>query len=171
MAARQGRYASYARNERRNSQRNTYGAGNAYVDGNTVRKYNYDVVRELEKEPEVRISRQTRKNRERAALMNLGTVCFLFASLCVAGMILYGYLALQAENTAISSEIATLESQLNTMKLDNDEEYSRIMSSVNMEEIKTRAIEDLGMQYAQEGQVIEVQGVSDDYVRQYKDMP
>lgn len=57
------------------------------------------------------------------------------------------------------------------MKLDNDEEYSRIMSSVDMEEIKTRAIEDLGMQYAEKGQVVEVPGVADDYVRQYKAMP
>ena len=45
------------------------------------------------------------------------------------------------------------------------------MSSVDMEEIKTRAIEDLGMQYAEQGQVVEVPGVADDYVRQYKTMP
>ena len=45
------------------------------------------------------------------------------------------------------------------------------MSSVDMEEIKTRAIEDLGMQYAEKGQVVEVPGVADDYVRQYKAMP
>ena len=60
---------------------------------------------------------------------------------------------------------------MNTMKLDNEEEYSRIMSSVNMEEIKVRAIEQLGMQYAQEGQVIEVPCATDDYVRQYQAMP
>ena len=47
----------------------------------------------------------------------------------------------------------------------------RIMSSVDMEEIKTRAIEDLGMQYAEQGQVVEVPGVAGDYVRQYKTMP
>lgn len=167
MTARQGRYASYERSDRRKA----YNDRRAYIDGNTVRKYDYDVVRELEKQPVKRISSQTRKNRERATLMNLGTVCFLFASLCVAGVILYGYLGLQAANTAAANEIAAMESQLNTMKLDNDEEYSRIMSSVNMEEIKTRAIENLGMQYAQEGQVIEVQSVTDDYVRQYQDMP
>lgn len=167
MTARQGRYASYERRYRKQA----YSEREAYVDGNTVKKYDYDVVRELEKKPVQRISRQTRKNRERATLMNLGTVCFLLLSLCVSGVILYRYLGLQAANTAAADEIAAMESQLNTLKLDNDEEYSRIMSSVNLEEIKTRAIEELGMQYAQEGQVITVQSVKDDYVRQYQEMP
>ena len=142
------RYASY---ERRSH-------GDYYVDGNVVRKY--DVVREIEKKPAKRLSEQTRKNRERATHMSLGYVAFLCVSMCVAAIILYNYLALQTANTSAD-----------TMKLDNDEEYSRIMSSVDMEEIKTRAIEDLGMQYAEKGQVVEVPGVADDYVRQYKAMP
>ncbi len=155
MAERKRRYASY---------------GN-YTEGNTVRKYDYDVVREMEKEPQKKLSRQTHKNREKARFMNFGRVLFLTVSMCLAGVVLYGYLTLQSANTAAASEVAALESQLNSMKLDNDEEYSRIMSSVNMDEIKQRAIEDLGMQYAQEGQVIEVPCAMDDYVRQYKAMP
>ena len=159
MAEIQRRYASYSRS----------------VEGNTVRKFynehDYNVVRELEREPKKQISKQTRRNREKARFMNPGQVLFLFASLCVAGALLYGYLSLQSANTAAAAEIARLESQLNTMKLDNEEEYSRIMSSVNLEEIKVRAIEELGMQYAQEGQVIEVPCATDDYVRQYQEMP
>lgn len=153
------RYASY---ERRSH-------GDYYVDGNVVRKY--DVVREIEKKPAKRLSEQTRKNRERAKHMSLGYVAFLCTSMCVAAIILYNYLALQTANTSAVTAISALESELNTMKLDNDEEYSRIMSSVDMEEIKTRAIEDLGMQYAEQGQVVEVPSVADDYVRQYKTMP
>ena len=153
------RYASYVRRSH----------GDYYVDGNVVRKY--DVVREIEKKPAKRLSEQTRKNRERAKHMSLGYVAFLCTSMCVAAIILYNYLALQTANTSAVTAISALESELNTMKLDNDEEYSRIMSSVDMEEIKTRAIEDLGMQYAEQGQVVEVPGVADDYVRQYKTMP
>ena len=133
MATRQSRYASYSRS----------------VEGNTVRKYyndyDYDVVRELEKAPKKQISKQTRRNREKARFMNPGQVVFLFACLCMVGTLLYGYLSLQTANTAAAAEVAALQSQLNTMKLDNEEEYSRIMSSVNMEEIKVRAIEELGM--------------------------
>lgn len=157
MAKRQRRYASYSRS----------------VEGNTVRKYNndFDVVRELEREPKKQISKQTRRNREKAKFLSPGQVAFLFACICLVGVVLYSYLTLQSANTAAAAEVAALQSQLNTMKLDNEEEYSRIMSSVNMEEIKVRAIEQLGMQYAQEGQVIEVPCATDDYVRQYQAMP
>ena len=157
MAGRQRRYASYA--ER--------------VEGNTVRKYHndYDVVREIEKAPKKQVDKQTRRNREKARFMNFGQVAFLIACVGMAGVLLYGYLTLQSANTAAAAEIAMMESLLNAMKLDNEEEYSRIMSSVNLEEIKVRAIEELGMQYAQEGQVIEVPCATDDYVRQYQAMP
>ena len=157
MAETRRRYASYSRS----------------VEGNTARKYNrdYDVVREIEKEPLKKISKQNRKNRERAQFMNFGRVAFLLACVGLVGVLLYGYLTLQSANTAAAAEVAALESQLNAMKLDNDEEYSIIMSSVNLEEIKMRAIEELGMQYAQEGQVIEVPCAADDYVRQYQAMP
>lgn len=159
MAERQRRYASYSRN----------------VEGNTARKYyhdyDYDVTKEIYKEPKKKADKQTRRNREKARFISPGQVVVLFACICMLGTILYGYLSLLSANTAAAEEVAVLQSQLNTMKLDNEEEYSRIMSSVNMEEIKIRAIEELGMQYAQEGQVIEVPYAMDDYVRQYQEMP
>ena len=157
MTDRQRRYASYF----------------CSVEGNTVSKLNndYDVVREIEKAPKIQIDKQTKRNREKARFMNFGHVVFLLACVGMAGVLLYGYLTLQSANTAAAAEVAALESQLNAMKLDNEEEYSRIMSSVNLGEIKIRAIEELGMQYAQEGQVIEVPCAADDYVRQYQAMP
>ena len=155
------------------AERRRYASYERRIEGNTVRKYNrdYDVVREIEKEPLKKISKQNRKNREKARFMSFGRVAFLIACVGMVGVLLYGYLTLQSANTAAAAEVAALESQLNAMKLDNDEEYSRIMSSVNLEEIKIRAIEELGMQYAQEGQVIEVPCAADDYVRQYQAMP
>lgn len=143
----------------------------AYIEGSAVRKADYDIVRELQKEPVKRVSKQARKNRAKATKMNLGQVIFLAVSMVVTSVILYQYLALQTANTAAVKEIASMESRVNTMRLENDEEYSRIMGSVDLEAIKERAINDLGMQYAEEGQVVEVQSTADDYVRQYIDMP
>lgn len=161
MAANQGRNASYKR-------RKTY---YTYADGNTVRKVDYDVVKELESQPQRRISRQAVKNREKAARMSVKTVLFYTAFMAVVSLTLMYYIQLQSANTTAVKEIAKLENELNTMRLDNEEEYSRIMSSVNMDDIKTRAIEQLGMQYAQEGQIVIVESATNDYVRQYRDMP
>ena len=52
------------------------------------------------------------------------------------------------------------------MKLANDEEYSRITSSIDLEEIKRIAIGELGMTYAKEGQIITYDSVENDYMRQ-----
>ena len=142
---------------------------NRYVYGAAAPKY--DVRREMEKKPAPVISEQTKKNREKAKRMNLGAVLATLAVIGVFAAALMGELYLQAQNTALHREISSMESELNNMKMENDEEYSRIMGSVDMQQIKERAIEELGMQYAQSGQVIVVADASDDYVHQYQDMP
>ena len=57
-----------------------------------------------------------------------------------------------------------MEKELNTMKLSNDEAYAQIQSNINLEEIRRIAIEELGMSYAEEGQIILYQGNKKDYM-------
>ena len=142
------------------------GYGEYYIDGSTVRKI--DVRREIKEAPLKRTSAAVRRNREKAVHMNIGYVLFLAAGLSV---ILIGYIRLQAENTAMLEAIAKKESTLNSMRMENDEEYSRIISSVDLEYIKDVAINQLGMRYAEEGQIVEVETQGDDYVRQHQEMP
>ncbi|MEG1848346.1 MAG: cell division protein FtsL [Lachnospiraceae bacterium] len=155
---------------RSQGRRSTSSRGNtAYIQGNTVRKADIQERRPLEtRKP---LSHAIRKNRDKAVYMNFGYLCFLSLALCFAGFVLIGYIQLQYENTASVKHIARLESQLNTLKLDNDEKYNRIVSSVDLKEIKRVAIEELGMQYAGEEQIVVVSGEEDDYVRQYADLP
>jgi len=137
---------------------------NGYVYGNTVRKL--DVQRQLEQEPRRQLSHETRKNREKALHMNPGYVIFLMAAFCACAFILINYIQLQSELTNRTKALSTLESRLNTMRLENDESYSRITSSIDLEEIKRVAIGELGMIYAEEGQIISYSSVTNDYMRQ-----
>lgn len=155
------------------NSRNTYGrsssGGNtAYIQGNTVRKP--DIKRQLQ-EPVKKVNHATRKNRERAFYMNFTYVLFLVSALLVVGVVLVGYIRLQSDITNTVKHISALESELNDLKLSNDEEYSRITSSVDLEEIKRIAIGELGMRYAQEGQIITYSKNGSDYVRQFADIP
>ena len=111
------------------------------------------------------------RNREKAKSMSLGVVLFFSMAIAIFGTALFGELSLQAKNTRLRREISSMKSELNTMRLDNDEEYSRIMGSVDMQAIKEKAVTELGMQYAESGQVIEVADATDDYVHQYQEMP
>ena len=98
--------------------------------------------------------------------MSLGYVVFLVAALCACAIVLINYVQLQAELTAKTAVVAELESDLNHLKLANDEEYNRIASSIDLEEIKRIAIGELGMTYAKEGQIITYTNNGTDYMRQ-----
>ena len=152
-----------------NRSRTTDGRSRYYVQGNTVRKL--DVTREIERKPQKKISNTTRKNREKAKHMSAGYVLFLCVALMVTGVILVNYIGLQADITNSVQHISALEKQLNDLKLANDEEYSRITSSINLEEVKRIAIQELGMQYAEQGQIISFASENNDYVKQLADIP
>jgi len=143
---------------------------NSYVYGTAAPKY--DIPGRMHDDAPVRrLSNEARRNRERAARMNLGYVAFLLGALLLTSVVLIGYIRIQFDNVTMVKQISALESELNQMKLENEEEYSRIMSSVDLEEVRRVAIEELGMQYAQEGQVIRVEDSKGDYVHQYQKMP
>lgn len=156
-------YSAYRNVQRRNT--NTIRRQKSYIEGNTVRKLN--VVEELERPSEKKeLSHSTRRNRDKALYMNLGYVLFLIGALIMAAMILMSYIRIQSDIIIAVRNIASLESELNNMKLSNDEDYARAASSVDLEEIRRVAIGELGMRYAKEGQIINVSGEGSDYVRQ-----
>ncbi len=140
-----------------------------YINQNTAR--DIDVRLALtEVQPKKQLSDRTRKNREKASHMNIGYVLFLSAALLFAGLVLIGYIQMQTQITTSLQTIASLESQLNTLRMDNDEAYSRITSDIDLEEVKRVAINELGMKYAEEGQIITYSSDGYDYVRQLEEI-
>lgn len=123
-----------------------------------------ELIREMNSKPRI-LSKETRHNREKEKHMNIGYVLFLVAALFLCAMVLTNYIQSQAELTAKISEISQLEKELNTIKRSNDEEMERLESSMNLEEIKHRAIIELGMVCANENQVIIYQSPNQDYMR------
>ncbi len=154
---------------RRTSTGNNTARNNLYIYGNTARQL--DVRTAIQEKPKRAKNNAIRRNREKAMRMNPAYVLFLAFALMVSGGILISYIHLQSDITNSINHIAALESELNDLRLSNDEEYSRIESSVDLEEIKRIAIEELGMTYAAEGQVVEYASEGSDYVRQIADIP
>ena len=103
--------------------------------------------------------------------MGLGYGMFLAVALGVAMWVCVGYLKLQADNTARAKNIAALETQLSTLKDENDDEYNRVTTSVDLEKIRDIAMNELGMVYANEDQVVLYDDEGSDYVKQYADIP
>ena len=142
---------------------------NTYVDGNTVRKLQTAPGRENQSRPAV--SSATRKNRETALQMNMSYVLFLTIAAVVTVMVCINYLKLQAQNTSYQKTVTSMGTQLSELKLENDSEYNRIVSSVDLEHIKDVAMNELGMVYASEKQIRTYDSTQSDYVKQYQDIP
>ena len=102
--------------------------------------------------------------------MNLGYMLFLTMALVVSAVIVISSIKIQSQITLCVGKIASLESELNSLKISNDEEYNRALSSVDLEEVRNIAIGELGMRYAKEGQIINVSGEGSDYVRQLAEL-
>ena len=142
-----------------------------YVDGAAVRKLRTDGQPERRRRQEDRFSVHTARRVKAKERMGLGYGMFLAVALGVAMWVCVGYLKLQADNTARAKNIAALETQLSTLKDENDDEYNRVTTSVDLEKIRDIAMNELGMVYANEDQVVLYDNEGSDYVKQYADIP
>ena len=150
-----------------------------YVNGSTVRQLEAQPVRKeridrtkiKEEQQKKRRRNAARRNRERALGMSRGYVAFL--TLCV-GVVAFAAVAMvqmQSQVTQRMEHIAALESQITDLKADNDARYKEIVTSVDLEYIKDVAINELGMTYASEEQVVYFSIENENFMDQYNDIP
>lgn len=147
-----------------------------YIDRRTAYAVEGTAARKLQAAPKRRINTDANhkyiiKNRQKAKHMNLGYVAFVTMMMVVTMVMLVSYVGLTADITSYKSTISQKQVELNNLKLANDAEYSRIMSDINLEEIRNIAIADLHMNYAEEGQIEFFSSEDSDYVRQVADIP
>ena len=141
----------------------------AYLEGTAAKQLESGF--EAEKLPvRKKVSNTTRKNREKMFHMNLGYVAFLVIALALATFTLCGYIELQSGITNHVKQISEMEAEYNSLKMANDEGYNRITSSADLEKIRAIAIGELGMVYAQDGQIIQIENTETDYVHQTADL-
>lgn len=147
-----------------------------YVQGNAVRKINTAEV--PEKEPRtyvdnerVNTTRETYRNREKALRMSLsyvmvlGVCCVMLMAVCVK------YLSLQDSISVRKANIVSLESDINTLKSQNDALDYSINSYTDIEYISKIATEELGMIRATENQISFYNNTENEYMKQFKDVP
>lgn len=145
-----------------------------YVDGNTVREL--EPARRSREDIE-RIQRQkkrrnaARRNREKNLVINRTYALFLAVCVILSVMAAVVLIRTQASISTHLRNISSVESKLTDLKLDNDAKNKALNTSINLNEIKTRAMEELGMKYPTEDQVIYYSVESDNFMDQYRDIP
>lgn len=144
-----------------------------YVYGNAVQKQQILPQRTPETRPvrEIRTSRQVRKNRNRALSINPAYAGFLAVAAVFAVLVCVCYLRLQSEIVSRSENITALQSELTAVTEANDTALHAAEDSVNLEQIRAKAVNELGMVYAAQGQVVEYNTPAGESVTQYNDIP
>lgn len=164
----------------------------SYIDGNTVRKRQKEQVHEeyirrqeeaheeyvrKQKRERERRERQksaraaARRNQEQALQMSLGYVVFLAGAMAALAVVFGCYLYLQSMVNGCVKNVTALEAQVLNLKNDNDVMQKKINSSVDLETIRKKAMEDLGMVYPSKEQIEYFDVETNDYMNQYEDIP
>lgn len=149
---------------------------NVYVYGNAVRKLDTlpemqpDATEERRQREQRKARNAVRRNREKARQMNPGYVIFLTIASAVTFAVCFHYVQLRSQMTSQIKNIAALETELSNLKIENDAELGRVNSSIDLEEIKKIAMEELGMVYANKDQVILYEDKEAEYFRQYESL-
>ena len=125
----------------------------------------------MRKHKKKKLDRQILKNRRKAMRMNPAYVMFLSIAAVAVLVVCVWYLQVRAELTSRTEHITELQQELADAKEENTTRYNVVMDSVNLEEVRDRAINDLGMGYATSDQIVEYQNPVNDYVKQYESIP
>ena len=140
-----------------------------YIDGNTVRR------RERMGAPDDRERKAKKKSahtgKKAGKQISTGYVVFL-AAMCVAVIFsCVKYLSLKTELIKQRNLYTASSLEYNQIKAENDAYYSEITALVDLDEIRRKAIEDMGMHFPSPDQIIYYDPGDSSFVRQYQKVP
>ncbi|MCD8077491.1 MAG: septum formation initiator family protein [Lachnospiraceae bacterium] len=140
-----------------------------YVEGTTVRQE--EVVRERPERRQREVSRQVRRNRERALHMTAPYVLMLAVAVVAMLVVCCQYLQLQSDIVYSKHSVTSLTSSIEALKTQNDATEDSIEIYTDLDYIYEVATSELGMVYPSDDQIILYDKEESEYVRQYEDIP
>lgn len=144
-----------------------------YIYGNTAKELKPE-PRELKKQKPKARKNKKRKKAPRAAFFSDGIewrswkVCLAILLLAAISL---SYVYLNTQKIQLRKEIASMKTELNETKIENDNLESEINSQIDYNKIKKKAISKLGMKKPKADHIIKYGNVASDYVRQYGSIP
>ncbi|MFV0464672.1 MAG: hypothetical protein ACK5ML_01255 [Lachnospiraceae bacterium] len=170
------------RNRVQNNVRNTRGrsqiSSNYYMTGTAANQVELvpeeRIRRQKEREEQHRKKinqRAAQRNQEKAKQMNFGYVFFCTIALSLTCLVCVTYIQLQSSIVSNLGAISAMESEISDLKADNDAAIKRIKSMQDLENVKTAATTEYGMQFASSDQIVYYSIDNDDYMDQISDIP
>ena len=146
---------------------NIGGGYNTYLSGSEAPAIN--VGTQTKRRSRIPISPRKRAARaNRRSLVLFGIVTVITAIAIVLGV---NYLNLRSDLITSTSEINSLQEELNTITTNNNEKQVDLESDINYQEIYDKAVNEYGMKYPDSDSIVEYDGGTLGYIRQYQNIP
>lgn len=151
-----------------------------YIKGNVVRELeeSQPIRRDSRSRREIEEARRkknrrraARRNRENAMAMSRGYVVFLTICVMAIAASAVSLVQMQSSVTQRMKDVAAIESQITSLRTENDAKYKEISTSIDLNYVKDVAMNQLGMKYAAPEQVVYYSVENVNYMDQYSDIP
>ena len=151
-----------------------------YINGNVVRELeeSQPIRRDSRSRREIEDARRkknrrraARRNRENAMAMSRGYVVFLTICVMAIAASAVSLVQMQSSVTQRMKDVAAIESQITSLRTENDAKYKEISTSIDLNYVKDVAMNQLGMKYAAREQVVYYSVENVNYMDQYSDIP
>lgn len=182
-------------------KRNQYQTRTNYIDGNTARKRDYIGQNAIEEYsavpsrerrqlptqqrqaavPERQVSTpqrpvsapQRQVYRQPKQLSGINGASLLILTLAIGATLYFciEFLMLQNQVSGMEKNIVSMERELTTLRKENDAAYEQINTVYDLDYVYGVAVNELGMVYPNNNEVITFEKTDDGYVRQYADIP
>lgn len=169
-----------------NRKRQQYQTNNYYIDGNTARKRAYfgqEAMRDYSALPERRKELPTPRrpvpaperqiHRQPRHLSGISKASLFILTIAIAATLYFciELLMLQHQVSKMEKDIVSMEQSLNAERNKNNAAYEQINMVYDLDYVYSIAVNDLGMVYPNNNEVITFEATDDSYVRQYADIP
>ncbi len=148
-----------------------------YIDGSTVRKIEQAPSRKLNTETHKRTVRKPESKKrisekaQKALAFNMGYTVFVTAAVLIMVFACIAVLYMESRISLQQANINDLETQLEAIEEENAAYRLSLEGMYTLDEIYDVATNELGMVYAEKGQIVYYESADEDYVKQYQDVP
>jgi len=116
-------------------------------------------------------AKKRRLQKEWETRMGLSTFLVLTVAVVCTFYVCISYLNVQSEVTNSSKKIASIESEIISIKNSNQIAREKASSTIDLAEVYKIATKELGMVHPSQNQIIEYDKVKSDYLKQYSEIP
>lgn len=148
-----------------------------YVDGSAARKLEQAPARRTDREvhrnpnTNQQVRRRPSEKAQNALAFNMKYTIFVTASLVIMALACIAVLYMESRISLQQANINDLETQLEVIEEENAAYRLSLESMYTLDEIYDVATNELGMVYAEKGQIVYYESADEDYVKQYQDVP